>query len=166
MTDSLTELYQSIILDHNRAPRNYGELAGATGRAEGRNPLCGDELTVWLRVEDDTVAEARFVGSGCAISKASASLMTQAVKGKSRAEAEAVFARVHAMVTGRDGDAAAAGPAGPLGGLAALAGVSRFPVRVKCASLAWHTLMAALDSSRASGQPPARGEATAPVSTE
>ena len=151
MSDNLTELYQSIILDHNRAPRNYGELAGATGRAEGRNPLCGDELTVWLRVEDDTVAEARFVGSGCAISKASASLMTQAVKGKTRAEAAELFERVHALVTGRgDLDAARAS----LGrSLAALGGVSRFPVRVKCASLAWHTMKAALGGGAAPAGP-------------
>ena len=144
MSDNLTELYQSIILDHNRAPRNFGELPGATGRAEGRNPLCGDELTVWLRVENDTVAEARFVGSGCAISKASASLMTQAVKGKTRAEAAELFERVHALVTGRsDADAARES----LGrSLAALGGVSRFPVRVKCASLAWHTMNAALQA--------------------
>ena len=141
MTDNLTELYQSIILDHNRAPRNYGELAGATGRAEGRNPLCGDECTVWLRVDGDRVADARFVGSGCAISKASASLMTQAVKGKTRATAEALIEGVHALVTGR-GEV----PRESLGrSLAALGGVSRFPVRVKCASLAWHTLHTALE---------------------
>ena len=140
MSDNLTELYQSIILDHNRAPRNFGELPGATGRAEGRNPLCGDELTVWLRVEDDRVAEARFVGSGCAISRASASLMTQAVKGKTRAEAEALFERVRQLVTGRLG----ADEARALGGLAALGGVSAFPIRVKCASLSWHALHAAL----------------------
>jgi nitrogen fixation NifU-like protein len=138
----LTELYQSIILDHNRSPRNFGELAGATGRAEQRNPLCGDEVTVWVRVEGDTVAEARFVGSGCAISKASASLMTQAVKGKTRAEAAELFETVHALVTGR-GDAEAARAS--LGrSLAALGGVSRFPVRVKCASMAWHAMKAAL----------------------
>jgi nitrogen fixation NifU-like protein len=147
-----TELYQAVILDHNRRPRNYGPLEGATGSAEGKNTLCGDQLTVWVAVDGDTIRDVRFVGQGCAISKASASLMTQAVKGKSRAEAEAVFARVHAMVTGRDADASRS-----LGSLAALGGVSRFPVRVKCASLAWHTLMAALDPARA----PA-----APVSTE
>ena len=138
----LADLYQSIILDHNRAPRNFGELAGATGRAEGRNPLCGDEVTVWLRVDRDTVADVRFAGAGCAISKASASMMTQAVKGKTRAEAAALFDAVHAVVTGATpGDEARAA----LGrSLAALGGVSRFPVRVKCASLAWHTLKAAL----------------------
>jgi nitrogen fixation NifU-like protein len=157
MTD-LNELYQSVILDHSRRPRNFGPLEGATSSAPGRNTLCGDELTVWLALEGDTIRDVRFVGQGCAISKASASLMTQAVKGKTRAEAEALFERVHAMLTGRDPAAAAAGPSGPLGPLAALAGVSRFPVRVKCASLAWHTLKAALD--RPGGTP------DAPVSTE
>ena len=147
MSDNLTELYQSIILDHNRAPRNYGELVGATGRAEGRNPLCGDEVTVWLRVEGDTVADVRFVGSGCAISKASASMMTQAVAGKTRAEAAALFEGVHALVTGRLAPATAQASLGR--SLAALGGVSRFPVRVKCASMAWHTMKAALAESGA-----------------
>ena len=122
------ELYQSIILDHNRAPRNYGELAGATARAEGRNTLCGDELTVWLRLDGDTVAGAGFVGAGCAISRASASMMTQAVTGRTRAEAEALFDGVHALVTGRSDPTAAAGTLGR--SLAALGGVSRVPVRV------------------------------------
>lgn len=162
---NLTELYQSVILDHNARPRNYGALDGATAQADGRNTLCGDELTVWLLVDGDAIRDVRFVGRGCAISRASASLMTQAVKGKSRGETEALFARVHGMVTGQDADAAASaslGPSGPLGALAALAGVARFPVRVKCASLAWHTLMAALASGRAGG-----GAApAAPVSTE
>jgi nitrogen fixation NifU-like protein len=142
MTD-LTELYQSIILDHNRAPRNYGALAGATAHAEGRNSLCGDELTVWLRLDGETVAEVGFVGVGCAISRASASMMTQAVKGKTRGEAAALFEGVHALVTGRSDPAAAAGTLGR--SLAALGGVARFPIRVKCASLAWHTMKAALD---------------------
>jgi nitrogen fixation protein NifU and related proteins len=155
MTD-LNELYQSVILDHSRRPRNFGPLEHATSSAPGRNTLCGDELTVWLAVEDDVIRDVHFVGQGCAISKASASLMTQAVKGKTRAETQALFERVHAMLTGRDADAAKGGPSGPLGSLAALSGVSRFPVRVKCASLAWHTLMAAL------GDAPT----TAPVSTE
>jgi nitrogen fixation NifU-like protein len=132
VSDNLTELYQSIILDHNRAPRNYGELADATGHAEGRNPLCGDELTVWLRLDGDTVGDVRFVGSGCAISRASASMMTQAVKGKTRAEAEASAPADARATVGRS--------------LAALGGVSRYPVRVKCASLAWHTMKAALGS--------------------
>jgi nitrogen fixation NifU-like protein len=144
VSDNLTELYQSIILDHNRAPRNYGELADATGHAEGRNPLCGDELTVWLRLDGDTVGDVRFVGSGCAISRASASMMTQAVKGKTRAEAEALFHAVHALVTGASAPADARATVGR--SLAALGGVSRYPVRVKCASLAWHTMKAALGS--------------------
>ena len=136
----LTDLYQSIILDHNRAPRNYGAMEGADRRAEGRNPLCGDELTVWLRLDGETIADVSFVGSGCAISKASASLMTAAVKGKTRAEAEALFERFHRLVTGK----ATAEEAGLPRSLAAFSGVSRFPVRVKCASLSWHALRSAL----------------------
>jgi nitrogen fixation NifU-like protein len=146
----LTDLYQSVILDHNRRPRNKGEMEGADAHADGRNPLCGDQLTVWLKLDGDVVSDVKFVGSGCAISQASASLMTQAVKGKTRAETLELFERVHAMVTGRA--PAPEGPHGPLGSLAALAGVSRFPVRVKCASLAWHTLRAAQeDGARAAG---------------
>src|SRR5829696_8030166 len=137
----LQDLYQSLILDHNRRPRNYGELAGADRRADGRNPLCGDQLTVWLKMDGERVADVSFVGSGCAISKASASMMTAAVKGKTVDEARALFERFHALVTGR-GDA---GAAEALGKLAAFAGVARFPVRVKCASLAWHTLRSALE---------------------
>lgn len=150
MTD-LQELYQSIILDHNRRPRNFGEMTGANRRQEGRNPLCGDQLTVWLRLDGDVVADVSFVGTGCAISKASASLMTAEVKGKSRAEAERLFERFHALVTGKL-DVTAERKS--LGSLAAFAGVSRFPARVKCASLSWHTMHAALH------------EAAAPVSTE
>jgi nitrogen fixation NifU-like protein len=140
MTD-LNALYQSLILDHNRRPRNYGELAGADRHAEGRNPLCGDQLTVWLKMDGDTIADVSFVGSGCAISKASASLMTGEVKGKTREEAERAFARFHDLVTGKL-DVAAERES--LGRLAAFSGVSRFPARVKCASLAWHTMKAAL----------------------
>ena len=143
MTDP-TALYQQLILDHSRKPRNFGELAGADRRAEGRNPMCGDALTVWLRLEGDTIADVTFVGTGCAISKASASLMTAAVKGKTRAEAEALFARFHDLVTGH----AAEAEQKSLGRLAAFAGVSRFPARVKCASLAWHTMKAALVQDR------------------
>ena len=153
----LTELYQSVILDHNRRPRNHGEPAHYDRTADGRNTLCGDALTVWVALDGDTLADVRFVGEGCAISKASASLMTQAVKGKSRAEAEALFERFHALVTGREA-APAGGVRGELGALAALGGVSRFPIRVKCASLAWHTLKAALDAPAA--------DAGAPVTTE
>ena len=137
----LDELYQSIILDHYRRPRNFRALPEATGEAAGRNPLCGDELTVWVKVDGDTIDEVTFQGSGCAISRASASLMTAAVKGKTRAEADALFTQVHAMVTG---GADAPAPES-LGSVRALAGVGRFPMRVKCASLAWHALKAALE---------------------
>jgi nitrogen fixation protein NifU and related proteins len=140
----LTELYQSIILDHNRRPRNFGEMADANRRAEGRNPLCGDQLTLWLRMDGDVIADVSFVGSGCAISKASASAMTAAVKGKTRAEAEALFERFHRLVTGR-ADAEVERPT--LGTLAAFGGVARFPIRVKCASLSWHALRSALASA-------------------
>ncbi len=137
----LQELYQSVILDHNRKPRNFGELAGANRMADGKNPLCGDEVHIALTIADDLISDVKFTGHGCAISKASASLMTAAIKGKSRAEAEALFSRFHALVLGQD-------PQGgkDLGQLVVFSGVSRFPVRVKCASLAWHTLKAALES--------------------
>jgi nitrogen fixation NifU-like protein len=137
----LNSLYQSIILDHNRRPRNFRELTDADRRSEGRNPLCGDEVTVWLRMEGDRIEDVSFVGSGCAISKASASIMTTTVKGKTRAEASALFERFHDLVTGNP---AATPDDASLGQLAAFSGVSRFPVRVKCASLAWHALRAAL----------------------
>jgi nitrogen fixation NifU-like protein len=148
----LDALYQEIILDHNRRPRNYGELAGAATSVSGRNPLCGDEMTLWVRVEGDRIEDARFVAQGCAVSKASASLMTTAVKGKTREEAAQLFERVHKLVTGKLSDEERSG----LGALAALGGVSKFPIRVKCASLPWHALKQALI-----GQGP-----TAPVSTE
>ncbi|MES2521209.1 MAG: SUF system NifU family Fe-S cluster assembly protein [Gemmatimonadota bacterium] len=140
----LTDLYQSVILDHNRKPRNFGALQGANRHADGKNPLCGDTVTVELQVENDTISDVKFTGQGCAISKASASLMTAAVKGKTRAEAEALFGRFHAMVLGQ-----AEGTKEELGQLVVFSGVSRFPVRVKCASLAWHTLKAALASEGA-----------------
>ncbi len=140
MSAELQDLYQEVILDHNRRPRNFRAL-DAGRKAEGYNPLCGDRLTVFLRVEDGTIADASFQGSGCAISKASASLMTESVKGKSVADAEALFGRFQRMIT-----AAADGPVDQLGKLTALAGVRQFPVRVKCASLAWHTLQAALQA--------------------
>ncbi len=139
MTD-LRALYQEVILDHSRAPRNHRRLADANRRAVGRNPLCGDQFTVYLRLEGDRIAEATFEGQGCAISKSSASMMTDAVKGKTVPEAEGLFDAFHALVTGEPG--ADADPR--LGKLAAFQGVSIFPVRVKCASLAWHTLKAAL----------------------
>jgi nitrogen fixation NifU-like protein len=134
----LTDLYQEVILDHNRRPRNFHALADANHTAEGYNPLCGDRLTLYLKVEDGVVTDVGFEGAGCAISKASASLMTDAVKGKSVAEAEALFERFHRMVTTPPEQ-----PVEDLGKLSALAGVREFPVRVKCASLAWHTLKAA-----------------------
>jgi nitrogen fixation NifU-like protein len=142
-----TELYQSLILDHNRAPRNYGEPAVVDRVADGRNPMCGDQLRVWLTLDaDGKVAEVRFAGKGCAISLASASLMTVAVKGKTREEAEAMFARFHDLVTGKtvDEEARAA-----LGKLVVFGGVSRFPARVKCASLGWHAMRAALNAEPA-----------------
>ena len=134
-------LYQDIILDHNRRPRNHHPLEGEARQAAGRNPLCGDEVTVWLRLEGDRIAEASFVGRGCAISKAAGSLMTTAVQGKTREEAEALFEQFHDVVTGRIPQAEARVLGTPL---AVFSGVARFPVRVKCASLPWHAMRAAL----------------------
>ena len=145
----LTDLYRDVILDHNRRPRNFGPLDQANARAEGFNPLCGDRLTVRLNLADDRIENIRFEGQGCAISTASASLMTEAVKGKTRGEALALFDRVHGLLTD---DAAGAED---LGKLAALSGVREYPARVKCASLCWHTLASALKSPDAE-----------PVSTE
>jgi len=141
MTD-LRELYQELILDHSKKPRNFRQLGGASRRAEGFNPLCGDKVTVYLELDDDRVRDISFQGSGCAISTASASVMTESLKGKTRAEVEALFETFHRMVTGKP-PAGAAAPA--LGKLSVFSGVSEFPVRVKCATLAWHTLRAALD---------------------
>jgi nitrogen fixation NifU-like protein len=140
----LTDLYQEVVLDHGKSPRNFGALAGATHHAEGLNPLCGDHLTVHARLDGDRVAEARFEGSGCAISKASASVMTGLVKGKSAAEVEEIFERFHRLVT--EGPQAVP-DAESLGKLAVFGGVFEYPTRVKCASLAWHTLRAALRGS-------------------
>jgi nitrogen fixation protein NifU and related proteins len=140
----LNDLYQEVILDHNKRPRNFRAIAGASHHAEGFNPLCGDKLSLTLQVEAGTIADVAFEGSGCAISKASASMMTDAVKGKSVEEAQALFQRFHAMVT-----TPPAQPVENMGKLSALAGVREFPVRVKCASLAWHTLKAALDRKEA-----------------
>ncbi|MFA7664533.1 MAG: SUF system NifU family Fe-S cluster assembly protein [Burkholderiaceae bacterium] len=134
----LRELYQEVIFDHNRKPRNFHEMAEADRVADGHNPLCGDQLTVYLRLADDVVADVSFIGHGCAISTASASLMTEAVKGRTVAEIEALFHDVHAMLT----DAAPEGR--DFGKLQVLSGVREFPARVKCASLAWHTLHNAL----------------------
>jgi nitrogen fixation protein NifU and related proteins len=136
----LTDLYRDVILDHNRKPRNFGPLEQANALAEGFNPLCGDRLTVRLNLADDRIENIRFEGQGCAISTASASLMTEAVKGKTRGEALALFDRVHRLLTD---DAAGAED---LGKLAALSGVREYPARVKCASLCWHTLASALKS--------------------
>jgi len=136
----LNDLYQELILDHNRRPRNFHAIADASHRAEGYNPLCGDRLTVYLKLEGDVIRDAAFEGSGCAISKASASLMTDAIRGASVPDARALFERFHRMVTTPpDQDVE------DLGKLSALAGVREFPVRVKCASLAWHTFKAAVD---------------------
>jgi nitrogen fixation NifU-like protein len=149
----LSELYQNVILEHNRSPRNFRAMEDADRKAEGHNPLCGDELTVWVRMDGDVISDVSFRGAGCAISRASASLMTGAVKGKTRAEAEALFQRFHRLVTGT----LPADESETLGKLAVFSGVSEFPVRVKCASLSWHTLKAALDG-RAGGQAGGRSE--------
>jgi nitrogen fixation NifU-like protein len=138
----LAELYQNVILEHNRSPRNYRVMENADRRAEGNNPICGDSLTVWLKLDGDVISDASFHGMGCAISRASASLMTAAVKGKTRREAEEAFERFHRMVTGR----AAPADAETLGKLAVFSGVSAYPIRVKCASLPWHALKAALSA--------------------
>jgi nitrogen fixation NifU-like protein len=138
----LKELYRDVILDHNRQPRNFGALAHPDAHAEGHNPLCGDRLTVWLRFDGERIADIRFEGTGCAISTASASLMTEAVKGKDKAAIKELYARIHALITQPHG-----APDVSLGKLAALGGVSEFPARVKCATLCWHTLNAALERS-------------------
>ena len=135
----LQDLYQEVILDHNRRPRNFHALADASHQAEGYNPLCGDRLTLYLRIDNGVIADVAFEGSGCAISKASASMMTDALKGRRVDEARALFERFHRMVTTSPDE-----PVEDLGKLSALAGVREFPVRVKCASLAWHTLKAAM----------------------
>ncbi len=148
----LRDLYQSVILDHNRAPRNYGEPAEADGRASGTNPLCGDEVTVWVKLDGDSISDVRFVGSGCAISRASASMMTAAVKGHTVVDAIALTERFQGQLTGQDHSAAPADSKRPtdqgLGRLEALRGVGRYPMRVKCATLAWHALRSALQSAR------------------
>jgi nitrogen fixation NifU-like protein len=146
----LTDLYQDVVLDHGRRPRNFGPLEGATHRAEGLNPLCGDHFTVYAKVDGGVLREVRFEGSGCAISKASASVMTGAVKGKTAAEIDALFEKFHRLVT----EGPKAGEEADLGKLAVFGGVHEFPARVKCASLAWHALRSAL------------GGKAEPVSTE
>jgi nitrogen fixation NifU-like protein len=139
---SPTELYQDIILDHNRSPRNYRIMEDADRSAEANNPLCGDSLTIWLKLDGDVIGDASFQGMGCAISRASASLMTATIKGKSLRQALEVFEHFHRVVTGRPEP----GDAETLGKLVVFSGVSAYPVRVKCASLPWHALKAALSA--------------------
>lgn len=141
---ALDALYQEVILDHNRRPRNYHPMEHASCSADGKNPNCGDQLTVWLKVENDVVSDVSFQGQGCAISKASASMMTDAIKGKSRADVLTLYEKVHKLVTGEDLSVASDKA---LGSLRALGGVSKFPMRVKCASLSWHAMKAALDGA-------------------
>ncbi len=145
MKDDLRELYQEVILEHSKAPRNFGELTAANHKAEGYNPLCGDQFTVYLDLDGESIRDIRFQGSGCAISKASASMMTQSVKGKTMAEAEELFRRFHELVTTEQW---VNGDRDKLGKLTVFSGVREFPVRVKCATLAWHTLQAALQGSK------------------
>ncbi len=146
MSSELQDLYQEVVLEHGKRPRNFREVEGANRRADGYNPLCGDQLTVTLRMDGDVIRDVGFVGQGCAISRASASLMTGAVKELTRAQADQLFEQVHKLVT--------EGPEGvdleALGKLAVLSGVSAFPARVKCASLAWHALRAALEGQASS----------------
>jgi len=142
----LRDLYQDVILEHSKAPRNYREQPAADHKAEGFNPLCGDHFTIFVKLDGDTIQDVSFQGSGCAISKASASMMTQTLKGKTKAEAEQLFTRFHDLVTGRA--EGAAGSNQELGKLEVFSGVSEFPVRVKCATLAWHTLNAALEGKQ------------------
>lgn len=151
MTD-LNELYEAQILDHNKSPRNRRRLEDADRRADGYNPLCGDKITVFIKLKDDVVQEVTFEGSGCAISTASASMMTQSLKGKTLEEAKTLFAKFHSLITG-DPCEIQNGP--ELGKLAVFSGVCQYPARVKCATLAWHTVNAALE-----------GDATDIVSTE
>ncbi len=138
----LRELYQQVILDHNKNPRNYKELPSATRKVDGYNPLCGDHYTVFLELDGETIKDISFTGNGCAISKSSASVMTSSVKGKQTAEARQMFDVFHRLVTGE------AMPDADLGRLAAFSGVSEFPARVKCATLAWHTLHSALQGEQ------------------
>ena len=151
MSSELRALYQEVVIDHSRKPRNFRKPEGANRSAEGINPLCGDQITLYVKLSGDMIEDIGFQGAGCAISKASASLMTSALKNKTKAEAEALFERVHSMIS--EGPRSKVDPQ-ELGKLAVLSGVWEFPSRVKCATLAWHTLRSALDG------------AGAPVSTE
>jgi nitrogen fixation protein NifU and related proteins len=148
MFDELSDLYQQVILDHCKRPRNFHELPNPSCLAQGHNPLCGDQLKLYLQLDGDTIRDISFLGSGCCISKASASLLTEAVKGKSRSEVQALFESVHEMVTTGQVQ-------GEVGKLAVFAGVHKFPARVKCAILAWHAVIAAL-----------KGESTVSTETE
>ena len=140
----LSSLYQEVILDHSKRPRNFHPIENADRHANGYNPLCGDKVTIYLHLVDDRIADISFQGSGCAISTASASILTETLKGKTRAEAEALFQKFHDLVTGRSAQSA---DVAALGKLAVFSGVAEFPVRVKCASLAWHTLRSALEGN-------------------
>src|SRR4029077_1549547 len=140
LMSDLRDLYQDVILEHSKAPRNFRELASANHKAEGFNPLCGDHFTVYLDLDNDSIRDIAFQGSGCAISKASASMMTQVLKGKTKAEAETLFDQFHKLVTGQPAN----GSRAELGKLTVFSGVSDFPVRVKCSALAWHALHAAM----------------------
>ena len=142
MSADLGELYQEVILEHSKAPRNFRKPESANREAEGYNPLCGDRCTVYIDMDGDAIREIGFQGSGCAISRASASMMTQMVKGKSKAEAAKLFEQFHNLVTGK----ADAAKSSDLGKMAVFGGVSKFPARVKCATLAWHTLQSALEN--------------------
>lgn len=148
MVDDLSDLYQQVILDHCKHPRNFHELTDATCSAQGHNPLCGDQLKLFLAMEGDRIRDISFLGAGCCISKASASLLTESVKGKTRTEVQQMFNQVHELVTTGEGS-------GQVGKLAVFAGVHRFPARVKCAILAWHAVIAAL-----------KGDGSQPVTTE
>ncbi len=139
MFDDLTELYQQVILDHSKSPRNFHKLEGANRTAQGHNPLCGDNITLYLALEGEVIKDISFQGSGCAISKASASILTAALKGKTKAEVKVLFEKVHEMVTTGSVDGE------DLGKLAVFAGVHKFPARVKCAILPWHAVMAAVE---------------------
>lgn len=141
----LRSLYQEVILDHNKNPRNFRKLENADREVEGYNPLCGDHYTIYLKLKDDRIEEITFDGAGCAISKASASVMSSTLKGKTKAEAEALFEKFHKLVTG---ELNGFDSMEEIGKLAAFSGVSEFPARVKCASLAWHTMKSALESDK------------------
>ena len=154
LDDELRELYQEVILDHQQDPRNFGEMENPTHHAEGFNPLCGDRIQLSLEMDGDQIRQVKFSGTGCAISTASASMMTEALTGKTRGEAEALSQGFRDLLTGQSPNADDSDPAG-LGKLRVLAGVQQFPVRVKCATLAWHTLEAAL-----------HGQPNTPISTE